>query len=492
VSTVADRPAGLTGRWSAVTEWAPAIAPHGDGPWREQEDPGRGAVIARVRDVTAAETAQHVARVRDWYEHAQLPELAERAALLRRFADLVEAAAPDLGELEALCTGKLPADAAATARGGAAVARYYAGLIDGADPYTEQVAAETPGVYQVVDRVPVGIVASILPWNVPLSQTCARFTMGFAAGNASIVKGSELSLPPMLALEQLAIEAGLPPWALSILSGGPEVGQALAESPQVDAICFTGGTDTGVRVAASAMGTLKRLILELGGRTPFVVFADADLDAALEAALRAAFGFQGQNCVAGSRLLVEEPVAADFLARFEQRTAALRVGYQFAEDTEIGPVASAGHRDRVSALVSDAVAAGAELRCGGERIEGDGYFYRPTVLRNVPPSAAAETDEIFGPVTVPETFSREDHVVGRTNDTRFGLATTLWTRDRERVDRLRRRLRTGIVYVNSHGVVARNAPWGGFRMSGTGRLYGRDGLYAFTEARQTYAADLLT
>jgi betaine-aldehyde dehydrogenase len=272
---------------------------------------------------------------------------------------------------------------------------------------------------------------------------------------------------------------------------GPEIGQLLVESPLIDAVCFTGGIGTGLAVAQAAARSLKRLILELGGKTPFVVFADADQDAALEVALTAAFGFQGQACNAGSLLLVEEPAYAGFLERLTSRAASLRIGYQMTDSTQIGPVVSAGQRARVAALVEQAVRAGARLHTGGRLAGGlgEGFFYQPTVLSQVPPGTALATDELFGPAVAVRPFTAEAEIVRCVNDSRFGLAATIWTSDTERAERLRGALRTGQLYVNTHGQVARNAPWGGFRYSGLGRLYGRDGLYAFTEARQTYALD---
>ncbi len=410
--------------------------------------------------------------------------------MLVRMAEAVDRNADDLGELDALCTGKLRSHAVATARAGAAILRYYAEFLD-ADPYSAVLEPDQPGAHQIVDRVPVGIAACILPWNFPLSQGCARLAMLLAAGNAGVFKGSELAQPPLLALEELVREAQLPEWAFSVVTGGPETGQLLVESPLIDAVCFTGGIGTGLAVAQAATRSLKRLILELGGKTPFVVFADADLDGALEVALAAAFGFQGQACNAGSLLLVEEPAYADFIERLSARAASLRIGYQLTESSQIGPLVSAGQRDRVAALIEEAVRAGARLHTGGRPVEGlgEGFYYQPTVLSQVPPTTSMATEELFGPAVTVRPFSAEAEVVQCVNDSRYGLAATVWTSDMQRADRLRTALRTGQLYVNTHGQVPRNAPWGGFRLSGLGRLYGRDGLYAFTEARQTYALD---
>jgi acyl-CoA reductase-like NAD-dependent aldehyde dehydrogenase len=474
-----------SGRWSSRRQWRSDGGDHGAGRWRPQLDPGTGQPFTEVLDLTVAEATVRLEQIRASYRPDRLPPAAERAELLLAMAALVQDHAGDLGELDALCTGKLRPHATGTAQAGAAILRYYAGLLD-AHTYSAELQADQPGARQFVDRLPVGLAACILPWNFTLSQGCARLAMLFAAGCAGVFKGSELAQPPLLALAELAREAGLPPWAFSVVTGGGEIGQVLTESPLVDAICFTGGISTGIAVAQAAARSLKRVILELGGKTPFVVFADADLDSALEVALSAGFGFQGQACNAGSLLLVDEAVYPDFAARFSARAADLTIGYQLSADTEIGPMISAAQRSRVGSLVDAALAGGARLRAGGSVAGGDGFFYQPTVLSDVPADTPMATEELFGPVVNLRSFATEDEVISSVNDSPYGLAATVWTTSAERVDRMRATLRTGQLYVNTHGQVPRNTPWGGFRMSGVGRLYGRDGLFAFTEARQTY------
>jgi betaine-aldehyde dehydrogenase len=482
----------LTGRWSTRRQWRPDGGDSDTGRWRPQLDPGTGQPFTEVLDLTAAQVTARLEQTRAAYRPDRLPPAAERAELLLAMAALVEEHADDLAELDALCTGKLRPHALGTAQAGAAILRYYAGLLD-ADTYSAELPADQPGARQFVDRLPVGLAACILPWNFPLSQGCARLAMLFAAGCAGVFKGSELAQPPLLALAELATEAGLPPWAFSVVTGGGEIGQVLTESPLVDAICFTGGVSTGIAVAQTAARSLKRVILELGGKTPFVVFADADLDRALEVALSAGFGFQGQACNAGSLLLVDQAVFPEFAARFSERAADLTIGYQLSADSQIGPMISAAQRSRVGSLVDAALARGAWLRAGGSPAGGSpaggdsgGFFYQPTVLSDVPADTPMATEELFGPVVDLRSFAAEEEVISSVNDSPYGLAATVWTTSAERVDRMRATLRTGQLYVNTHGQVPRNTPWGGFRLSGVGRLYGRDGLFAFTEARQTY------
>jgi acyl-CoA reductase-like NAD-dependent aldehyde dehydrogenase len=475
------------GRWSSRRQWRPDGHRDSGGRWRPQLDPGTGQPFTEVLDLDADQANAHLERIRASYQPANLPSVAERAESLTVMAALVERHAEDLGELDALCTGKLRDHAVGTARAGAAILRYYADLLE-SDTYSAELPADQAGARQFVDRLPVGLAACILPWNFPLSQGCARLAMLFATGSAGVFKGSELAQPPLLALAELAREADLPPWAFSVVTGGPEIGQVLTESPLVDAICFTGGINTGIAVAQAAARTLKRVILELGGKTPFAVFADADTGSAMEVALSAGFGFQGQACNAGSLLLVEEAIYADFAEAFSERTAKLKIGYQLGADTQIGPMISAAQLSRVGSLVGTALDGGARLHAGGAAAHGagSGFFYQPTVISEVPGDTPLATEEIFGPVVHLRSFAAEDEVVSCVNDSPYGLAATVWTSSAERVDRMRATLRTGQLYVNTHGQVPRNTPWGGFRLSGLGRLYGRDGLYAFTEARQTY------
>jgi acyl-CoA reductase-like NAD-dependent aldehyde dehydrogenase len=473
------------GRWSGRDRWRPEAA-QGDGAgWRPQLDPALDAPFTYVLDMTPEQAAAHVARMHSEYRRAGGLAPAERAELMRRMADLVTESARDLGELDSLCTGKLHSEGERTATGGAALLRYYADRLD-ESPFTSEPEPVAAGVRQLIEYVPLGMVACILPWNYPLSQACARMAMLMASGNAAVFKGSELAQPPMLALEELAREAGWPAWAYSVVTGGPAVGQAIAEADEVRGICFTGGVGAGLAVAGGAASTLKRTVLELGGKTPNIVCADADFDAAVAGVSAAAFRNQGQVCSAGSLLYVERPLFQRFVEAVAERAKGLRLGHQLDPQSQMGPVISAASLARIEQVVAEARAAGATVLAGGERPEAPGHFYPATVLADVPSGVAVADDEVFGPVLVAAPFDDEQEIIDRTNASPFGLAAAVWTRDLERAERIRSALEVGIVWVNVHGPIPRNAPWGGFRLSGLGRLYGDEGLRAFTEARSSY------
>jgi len=472
--------------WRARDHWTPR-APAGAGE-RAQFDPGTGERFALVADQSAADVEAHIGDIRTIYDAADPPAIATRGERLRAMAAAVSSSAGDLGDLDARCTGKLLSEAVAAARAGAAVLDYYAALLDGDDPFREEPTPIATSVHQRIDRLPLGLVACILPFNFPVPQACARLAMLLASGNAAVFKGSELAQPPLLALEELAVDAGLPRWAFSVITGDAEAGRALTASPLVDGVCFTGGIPTGQAVAAAAARDLKRVVLELGGLTPFLVLADADLDRAVPAAVQAGFGFQGQACNAGSLLLVQKPIFDEVVDRVAAGADGLAVGHQLEEAVTFGPMISDAQRERVAELVDAALAAGAVRRT--RRTAADmppqGWFHPPTVLTDVPAGATVAREETFGPVVVARAFDDELDVARELNRSPYGLAASVWSADQRRARRLRDALRVGVVYVNCHGAIPRNAPWGGFRLSGTGRLYGRDGLYAFTEARQSY------
>jgi acyl-CoA reductase-like NAD-dependent aldehyde dehydrogenase len=337
----------------------------------------------------------------------------------------------------------------------------------------------------LTERAPLGVGAIIIPWNSPLMLGTWNLGPCLAAGNACIYKPSELAPLTAIALGEIAIEAGLPPGVLNILPGQGAAGAALVSHPGVDGVAFTGGIATGRSVMAAAAESLKRVTLELGGKSPNLVFADADLKRAAAGVARSIFRSQGQSCVAGSRLLVERKIADEFVALVLDEMRKLRIGDPLDDDTEYGPLISAAHRSRVDAFVKEAVAGGAELLAGGAIPEHPrpGYYYLPTVLDRLRPDAPAVREEIFGPVLSVERFEDEEQAAAMANATRYGLAAYIWTRELERALRVAARLKTGMVWVNSFFLRDLRTPFGGSGQSGVGRQGGRFSLEFWTEPK---------
>lgn len=334
-------------------------------------------------------------------------------------------------------------------------------------------------------RSPLGVGAIIIPWNSPLMLATWNLGPCLATGNTCVLKPSELAPLTCIALGEIAREAGLPDGVLNIVPGLPAAGAALVADPDVDAVAFTGGIATGRKVMAAASAGVKRVSLELGGKSPNLVFADADLRRAAAGVARSIFRSQGQSCVAGSRLLLERSVADQFLELLLAETQKLKIGDPLEEKTDFGPLISAAHRERVDAFVKEAVAQGAELLTGGRApgYPAQGFYYLPTVLDRVKDSSRARCEEIFGPVLTVERFEDEEQAIAAANIGRYGLAAYLWTSKLERALRVAGRLKTGMVWINSFFLRDLRTPFGGARESGLGRQGGRYSLEFWTEPK---------
>jgi aminomuconate-semialdehyde/2-hydroxymuconate-6-semialdehyde dehydrogenase len=339
-------------------------------------------------------------------------------------------------------------------------------------------------------RQPLGVVACISPWNLPLYLFTWKIAPALAAGNAVVAKPSEVTPCTAARLGELAVEAGLPPGVLNIVHGhGAGVGQALVEHAQVKAISFTGSTRTGAAIAAAAAPTFKKLSLELGGKNPAIVFADADLsDAALDTIVRSGFANQGEICLCGSRLLVERPIYETFKRRYLERVQALRVGDPREPGVDLGALVSRAHYEKVVGCIERARAEGGTILCGGTpvRVDGrcaDGWFVAPTVIEGLTNDAATNQEEIFGPVVGLIPFDGEEQAVALANDSGYGLAASLWTTGLDRAHRVAARLQTGIVWINCWLVRDLRTPFGGVKNSGVGREGGVEALRFFTDAK---------
>ncbi|WP_019884215.1 aldehyde dehydrogenase family protein [Streptomyces purpureus] len=470
-------------------EWRAAAS----GATREIIDPVDATVFAVVSEGGVADTDDAVAAARAAFDEGAWPRtpVAERAALLRRVADLLERDRERIGALESQDAGKTLEEGRVDVDCVRDAFRYFADLVMN-ESGGRVVDAGSDEIHSVVVHEPVGVCALITPWNYPLLQASWKIAPALAAGNTFVIKPSEITPLTTVALIELLMEAGLPLGAANIVTGpGATVGARLAEHPDVDLVSFTGGLVSGTKVARAAADTVKKVALELGGKNPNVVFADAcatpdGFDTAVDQALNAAFIHSGQVCSAGSRLIVEESLRERFVAELARRAELIRLGRGTDEGVECGPLVSAAQLARTEEYVASALKEGAVLRAGGEKPEGPGFFYRPTVLDRCNRRMRVVREEIFGPVLTVETFRTEDEAVALANDTEYGLAGAVWTSDAGRARRVAGRLRHGTVWINDFHPYLPQAEWGGFGKSGTGRELGPTGLAEYREAKHIY------
>jgi acyl-CoA reductase-like NAD-dependent aldehyde dehydrogenase len=405
----------------------------------------------------------------------------DRAALIHRLADALAAEHEELSRLEARNAGK----PIASARGEIGMAidtfRYYAGA-------PERLLGKTIPVAGGIDmtfREPLGVVGLIVPWNFPLTIASWKVAPALAAGNTIVLKPAELTPLTAIELERIALAAGIPEGVLNVVVGpGRVCGQRLVEHPDVAKIAFTGSTEVGRGIARGAAETIKRVTLELGGKSANVVFADADIEAAAQAAPWAVFDNAGQDCCARSRILVEESVLDDFLAAMAPVVEGIRVGDPLDESTQMGPLISADQREAVASFVPE----GAPVAVRGSAPEGDGYWFAPVVLSPVSNEDRAAREEIFGPVVSVIPFRGEAEAIALANDTIYGLSGSVWTRDGARALRVARAIETGVISINSNSSVRVSTPFGGFKQSGVGRELGPDALEHYTELKNVYYA----
>ncbi|MGB3764771.1 MAG: aldehyde dehydrogenase family protein [Ornithinimicrobium sp.] len=459
--------------------------------------PADGSHVVDVAEGTAADAERAVLAAREAFDHGpwRSSSFSERAALLRAVADRLEVERDDVARLESLDTGKRFVESQLDVDDIVAVFRHFADLA-GADA-GRVVDTGTPDVASRIVHEPVGVCVLITPWNYPLLQTSWKVAPALAAGNTFVLKPSELTPSTAIWLLHALAEAGLPDGVGNLILGaGAQVGPALTESPLVDLVSFTGGVETGRAIMAAAAPTVKRVALELGGKNPNVIFADADLDAAIDNALTAIFLDSGQVCSAGSRLVVQEEIHDEVVRELVRRAVDIRLGGPFDDEAETGPLISEAHRAKVHAYVEAAVADGAELLIGGSAPEdGDlatGCYYLPTILDGCTREMACVHDESFGPVLTVETFSgadsdaEEDAAVAIANDTIYGLAGAVWTQNAGRAERVAARLRHGTVWINDYHPYVPQAEWGGFKQSGIGRELGHAGLTEYQEHKHIW------
>jgi betaine-aldehyde dehydrogenase len=444
-------------------------------------EPATEEVLAQIPRAGREETDAAVARARAAFPAWAAVGPPDRAALLRDLADALEARSEDLAVLEARNAGKPIADARGEMGMVVETFRFYAGAPERATGKTIPV----DGGVDMTFREPLGVVGLIVPWNFPLVIASWKVAPALAAGNTVVLKPAELTPLTAIELERIALDAGLPEGVLNVVVGpGSVCGQRLVEHPDVAKIAFTGSTAVGRGIAAGAAGTIKRVTLELGGKSANVVYADADLEKAAAAAPLAVFGNAGQDCCARSRILVERSVLDPFMAALEDAVEALRVGDPLDEGTQMGPLISAGQREQVASFVNGE----APVAIRGTAPDGPGYWFPPTVLCPVANDDRAAREEIFGPVAAVIPFRDEAEAVRLANDTIYGLSGSVWTRNGAKALSTARAIETGVVSINSNTSVRVSTPFGGFKQSGVGRELGPDALDAYTELKNVFYA----
>ena len=464
--------------------------PSAEGRTFETVNPATGEVFRTVAEA-GPEDADRAARAaarafEDWGVRTPV----QRARVLYRWADLIEEHADELALIETRDMGMAIGDARWCAGNAAAVMRYYAGAVD--KFFGSTIPVDRDGIV-LTFREPIGVAALITPWNFPLNIGNWKTAPAIAAGNTVVLKPASLSPLSVLRYAELGLEAGLPPGVLNVVPGpGRAVGDALVEHPLVGKVGFTGSTEVGIEIARKAAGTVKRVTLELGGKSACIVFADADLAKAGRLAPFSVFENAGQDCCARSRLLVEASAREELLEHYVAATREIVVGDPESPETQVGPLVSAGQRETVEGYIARGVDEGATVLEGGSRPDdtalAGGFYLRPTVLGDCTNEMVVAREEIFGPVVSVITFETEEEAVRLANDTPYGLSGSLWTRDGARQLRVARALRTGAIGVNSNSSVFPQAPFGGYKQSGVGKELGMEGLVHNTELKSVFVS----
>lgn len=482
--TAADR-SPIRSPFLAAGQW---IA--GSGEAIRSINPATGAVNAEIGTpstteideiVRAADAARRAPAWRDMLPHA-------RARLLNKVADAIDTRADALARLQMLENGKILSECKAQVASAAATFRYYAGVCE----TVESAITPARGKYlSMTVYEPMGVVLAITPWNSPLTMEAQKLAPALAAGNAVILKPSEVTPSPALELGRICCDVGIPPGVVSVLPGsGLAVGLPLATHPMVRLISFTGGTTTGRMLAGVAAERLIPAALELGGKSPHIVFADANLEAASQEIIGGIFMSTGQSCVAGSRLFVQRPIHDQLMELLAERTSRLKLGLPDVAGSQIGPLASFPHRERVEGFVARARADGGVIALGGERptdaVLNSGAFFMPTIVTGLDNRATVCQEEIFGPVLVVLPFEDEADLISQANDTAFGLASGIWTADYQKAWRVARALEAGTVWINTYKQLSISTPFGGFKDSGYAREKGVGGMRLYQQAKSLY------
>lgn len=468
-------------------EWVDAKS----GNKREIINPFNQEIIAVVPEGDALDAKAAISAAREAFDHGTwaFAPATERGAIVRKIAELIERDKQELAELESLDTGKTVVESQGDMDDIAGVFRYYAELAD--KNGGELIASPVPDSTSKVVHEPVGVCGQITPWNYPLLQASWKLAPALVTGNTLVMKPSEITPLTTIKVFELMEEAGVPAGVANLVLGtGATVGAELSSNTDVDLISFTGGLATGKKIMQAASVNVKNLALELGGKNPNIIFADADFEVAVDQALNGVFFHAGQICSAGTRLIVEESIHDEFVNALVERVKKFKLGSGFDEATQMGPLISAEHLAKVEKYVETGIQEGATLAVGGRRPEEPelqkGFFYLPTIFTDCTTDMKIVQEEAFGPILTVEKFQTEEEAIKLANDSIYGLAGGVWTKDTVKAERCATKMRMGTVWINDFNLYFPHAPWGGFKQSGFGRELGRQGLEEYTETKHIF------